>query len=81
MGLVGHGSKMLCYLCTFHLLDQSDRDLRYSLANLVAVIVGSPSGSNHLWYHLFSPEKLSATFMTGFLVRDYLMQLSSNEFV
>jgi hypothetical protein len=49
-------------------LDQSDLDLRYSLANMVAVIVGSPPRSNHLWYHLFAPQELKHTFMIGFLV-------------
>lgn len=49
-------------------LDQSDLDLRYSLANLVAMIVGSPSQSNHLWYHLFAPQELKKTYLTGYLV-------------
>ena len=49
-------------------LDQSDCDLRHSLANLMAVVVGSPTHSNHLWYHMFAAEKLHNTFMTGFMV-------------
>ena len=49
-------------------LGQSDIDLHHSLANLVGVILGCPSNSNHLWYHLFSPRELSGTYMTGFMV-------------
>ncbi len=49
--------------------DQSDVDLRHSLANLVAVVLGSPSRSNHLWFHLFAADRLEGTYMTGFMVR------------
>ena len=49
-------------------LDESDIDLRHSLANLVAVILGCPTHSNHLWYHIFNPEELHGTYMTGFMV-------------
>ena len=55
-------------------VDQSDIDLRHSLANLVAVIVGSPSESNHLWYHLFAPDKLENTYITGFMVMKAIIQ-------
>ena len=49
-------------------LDQSEIDLRYSLANLVGVVLGCPSNSNHLWYNLFHPELLFETYMPGFMV-------------
>ena len=51
------------------LLDQSDIDLRHSLANLVGVVLGCPTHSNHIWYHLFNPGELHETYMTGFMVR------------
>ncbi len=51
-------------------LDQSDLDLRHSLANLVAMIVGSPKQSNHLWYHLFAADMLENSYMTGFMVSE-----------
>ena len=50
------------------IIDQSDVDLRHSVANLIAVVLGCPSGSNHLWYLIFAPEKLAGTYMTGFMV-------------
>ena len=50
------------------LSEQSDIDLCHSLANLVGVVLGCPSSSNHLWYHLFHPEELPGTYMTGFMV-------------
>ena len=49
-------------------LEQSEIDLRHSLANLVGVVLGCPPNSNHLWYHLFHPEKLPGTYMTGYMV-------------
>ena len=49
-------------------IDQSDIDLRHALANLVGVVLGSPTSSNHLWYHLFAADKLENTYMTGFMV-------------
>ena len=52
----------------FPLADVSDSDLRHSLANLVAVVIGSPTRSNHLWYQLFSADKLMDTYMTGVMV-------------
>ena len=56
----------MLHACIF--ADQSDIDLRHSLANLVAVIVGSPPKSNHLWYHLFAPHMLEKSYMPGFMV-------------
>ncbi len=48
-------------------IGQSDKDLCHSLANMVAVVLGG-SSSNHLWYHLFAPNELHKTYMTGFMV-------------
>ena len=48
--------------------EYSDTDLCHSLANLVAVVMGCPSRSNHLWFHIFAPEELVNTYMTGFMV-------------
>ena len=57
------------YLSCFSIyVGQSDIDLCHSLANLVGVVLGCPSNSNHLWYHLFSPGELHGTYMTGFMV-------------
>ena len=61
----------LAYVMEYTLLsylERSDLDLRHSLANIVAVVVGSPSESNHMWYHLFAPGKLTKSYMTGFTV-------------
>ncbi len=51
--------------------DQSDIDLRDCLANLTAMVMGCSKGSKnvHLWYHMFAPEKLVGTYMSGFMVR------------
>ena len=54
---------------TFIILDQSDVDLRHSIANMVAMVMGCPSYSNHLWYHMFAADELKNTYMTGFMVR------------
>ena len=49
-------------------VDESDEDLCHCLANMVGVVLGSQPKSNHLWYHLFSPDELKDTYMTGFMV-------------
>ena len=51
-----------------HIPDTSELDLRYSLANLVAVVLGKPQHSSHLWYHLFAPQNLENSYITGFMV-------------
>jgi hypothetical protein len=43
-------------------------DLRHSIANMVAMVMGCPSHSNHLWYHMFAADELVNTYMTGFMV-------------
>ena len=48
--------------------DSSDIELRHAIANVVAAVLGSPERTTHLWWHLFSPDKLANTYMTGFLV-------------
>ena len=67
-------------LCTFTFIDQSESDLRCCVANTVAVILGSPPQSNHLWYHLFDPEKLQDTYITGFMVSLYTRVSSPSYF-
>lgn len=67
---------MCTYFIGFFSLDQSDIDLRHTLANLVAVVMGSPTCSNHLWFHMFAPEQLVNTYMTGFMVSVYLYLLN-----
>ena len=46
----------------------SHGELRHAIANVVAAVLGSPEGTTHLWWHLFSPDALANTYMTGFLV-------------
>ena len=48
--------------------DPSDTDLRHALANMIAVVFALPSHSNHVWYHMFYPEELENTHLTGFMV-------------
>ena len=52
----------------FTLADSSDIELRHAIANVVAAVLGSPERTTHLWWHLFSPDELANTYMTGFLV-------------
>jgi len=55
--------------CTYILLvDLSDIDLRHALANMIAVVFALPEGSNHMWYHMFSPKDLEHTYISGFMV-------------
>ena len=58
------------YITSPFFADQSDTDLRHSLANMIAVTLGCPSHSNHLWYHMFAQEELLNTYITGFMVRE-----------
>ena len=37
---------------------------------MVAMVMGCPSRSNHLWYHMFAADELVNTYMTGFMVRE-----------
>lgn len=39
-----------------------------AMVHMVTVIVGSFPCSNHLWYHMFAPEELVNTYITGFMV-------------
>ena len=48
--------------------DPSDTDLRHALANMIAIVFALPSHSNHIWYHMFCPAQLEASYMTGFMV-------------
>ena len=50
-------------------VDDQSRQICNALASVVAAILACPDQSTHLWYHLFSPDKLLGTQVTGFLVR------------
>ena len=63
-------------LLSLHSSDQSDADLRHSVANMVAMVMGCPARSNHLWYHLFAPETLVNTYITGFMVCEPVYTIS-----
>jgi len=45
-----------------------DTDLRHALANLIAVVFGLHDGDTHIWYHMFCPDQLQNTYLTGFMV-------------
>lgn len=47
----------------------TDTKLKHSIANLIAVVLGLPPRSNHLWYHMFEPRELQNTYMVGFMVK------------
>jgi len=49
-------------------LDPSDTDLRHAVANMIAAVFALPEGSNHMWYHMFSPKDLEDTHISGFMV-------------
>ena len=53
------------------LLDANEmtvKDLQDSIANLIAIIFGTPPFSNHLCLHLLMPEELLGTYAPGSLV-------------
>ena len=53
----------------FHIyIDPAEAEMRDCIVNVIAVILGSPPKSNHLWYHLMQPKDLNETYMTGFMV-------------
>ena len=64
-----HCQSICIYTYLISVIDQSDIDLCHCLANLVGVVLGCQPQSNHLWYHLFSPNELKNTYMTGFMVQ------------
>ena len=47
----------------------SIKDLQDSVANLIAVVLGTASFSNHLCLHFLMPEELLGTYAPGSLVR------------
>lgn len=51
--------------------DETEMEMRNCVVNIVAVILGSPKGSNHLWYHVMEPGHLDGTFLTGFMVGSF----------
>ena len=60
------------FLLSLYPVDSSVVDLRNALVHMIAVVLGCPSQSNHLWYHMFAPEELTSTHITGFMVRTRL---------
>lgn len=51
-----------------HVCVDQNAALRHVMANIVAVVLALPERSNHLWYHMFKPDSLSDTYITGFMV-------------
>ena len=49
-------------------LDELNRTLVHCLLELVAVVLGSPEHSSHLWTHLIMPDKINMSFVPGSLV-------------
>ncbi len=45
------------------------------MVHMVAVVLGSLPHSNHLWYHMFAPEELTDTHITGFMVRKSFLMI------
>ena len=50
------------------MLDTHEKQIHNALASMVAVALACPDQKTHLWYHLFSPDELRGTYVTGFLV-------------
>ena len=48
--------------------DLDAKALRLALVKMIAIVVGSPPKASHLWFHMFQPEDLQNTYITGFLV-------------
>jgi len=49
-------------------LDHDVADLRAALVKLIAIVLGSSPEASHLWFHMFKPEELQNTYLTGFMV-------------
>ena len=50
------------------MLDAHEKQIRNALPSVIAVALACPDQTTHLWYHLFSPDKLIGTYISGFLV-------------
>lgn len=60
-----------CHVITIvhiFIVDYSSAALRHAMANTIAVVLALPEECNHLWYHMFRPDCLRNTFVTGFMV-------------
>ena len=53
-------------------LDELNRTLVHYLLELVAVVLGSPEHSSHLWTHLIMPHEINISFVPGSLVSVYV---------
>lgn len=51
-----------------HCLDERVVYLRHTIANVIALALVLPEKSSHVWYHIFAPEKLQGTYITGYMV-------------
>ena len=49
-------------------LDELNRTHVHYLLELVAVVLGNPEHSSHLWTHLIMPDKINMSFVPGSLV-------------
>ena len=59
---------MILLLIELFCYSDNDELICNALASLVAATLACPDHSNHLWYHLYSPDELLDTHITGFLV-------------
>ena len=57
-----------CTFISYIVLGIHDRQICNALASVVAVTLACPEQTTHLWYHIFSPNELLGTYVTGFLV-------------
>ena len=61
----------VCVQCIVEFKPSTDAlvsDMHNALAHLIAVVLGCPPQSSHLWYHMFAAEDLANTYITGFMV-------------
>lgn len=54
------------------MLDDQANTMCNALASVVAAVLACPDHATHLWYHLFDPDRLTGTQITGFLVSTIL---------
>ena len=51
------------------IIDHSGIYLRAALVKMIAMVVGLPPKKSHLWFHLFMPEELEQSYVSGFMVQ------------
>ena len=57
-----------CTCISYNVLDTHDQKICNALASVVAATLVCSKQTTHLWYHIFSPDELLGTYVTGFLV-------------